>query len=416
MASKDSETTHNLGQDELLALLRDASLRPESIREEIECAGASGCSAQAISEARALLERCASAAASTDAKAIAEGLAALPELLGSAVLRAAAEAGRQEILVEVAQGPKKGLSKEAKRELQRLKQKGVKVQEVAAQGAPVVRPIEEEIAAAACFISSVDGQGERAVWYARAARTGVDLAQIVTSDVRGILSAEAMGLSRRTYRELLKRLPRGGLVSVAEVPAAFARLLVAEAEDIGNRGGHPTPNGYAQALRILGPAPQQPVPHPALELTYGEQSELAHQLAGAALFSDPLLAPWIPEEGAFAALLQRTDEIKQGKLYVDEAQRQEALAAAAREAAVAYFDAARRARYARRLLDLALVLRSDGRLDAARTALAVSRALEAGAAEAMEPFCTALFTRALELDARREPPGPAMAAPGSLAP
>ena len=405
-------TTHNLGQDELLALLRDPSLKPESIREELECAGATGCSAQSIAEARTLLETAGSAGIVSEvatARALAASLGDLPELLGAAVLRAAAEAGRQEVLLEVAQGQKKGLAKEAKRELQRLKQKGVKVVEVAMQGAPVVKPVELD-GPAVCYASSIDAFGERAVWYAKSARTGVDLAQVVVSDIRGILSADALGLSRKQLREFLKRLPRGGVVTVAQVPADYARKLIAEAEAEGSRNGFSPPQGYAQALRILGAAPEGPLVNPAADLTYGEQGELAHQLAGAALFTDPLLAAWIPEEEALRAFADTVDEI--AKSVIEEAQKKEGTLAAARGAASEYFTDVRRARYARRLTEMAHVLRSEGRLDAARTALAVARGLEAGLSEATEPFCAALFSRALEATGGAgRSPAPAMIAP-----
>jgi hypothetical protein len=411
-SNSTTRPTHNLGQDELLALLRDPSLKPESIREELECAGAAGCSAQSIAEARTLLETAGSAGIVSEvatARALAVSLGNLPELLGAAVLRAAAEAGRQEILLEVAQGQKKGLAKEAKRELQRLKQKGVKVVEVAMQGAPVVKPVELD-GPAACYVSSIDAYGERAVWYAKAARTGVDLAQIVVSDIRGILSADALALSRKQHREFLKRLPRGGVVTVAQVPADYARKLIADAESEGTRNGFSPPQGYAQALRILGAAPEGAVANPAADLAYGEQGELAHQLAGGALFSDPLLAAWIPEEEALRAFADTVDDI--AKVAADEERKKEGTLAAAKAAAREYFDDVRRARYARRLTEMAHVLRSEGRMDAARAALAVARGLEAGLSEATEPFCTTLFSRALEATGGAgRSPEPAMIAP-----
>jgi hypothetical protein len=414
MPPSNNGTTHNLGQEELLALLRDPTLKPESIREEIECAGAAGCSAQSIAEARTLLETAAAAGIVSDtatARALAVQLGSLPELLGAAVLRAAAEGGRQEILLEVAQGSKKALAKEAKRELQRLKQKGVKVVEVAMQGASVVKPVEVD-GPSVCHASSIDAFGERAVWYAKAARTGVDLAQVVVSDVRGILSADALALSRKQHREFLKRLPRGGVVTVAEVPADYARKLIAEAEAEGTRNGFSPPQGYTQALRILGAAPEGPVESPSANLDFGAQGELAHALAGAALFTEPLLAAWIPEDEALRDFADKIGEIGQSTLYLDEAQKKDALDAAAKEAAAAYFDDVRRVRYGRRLTEMAHVLRCEGRLDAARAALAVGRALEAGLSEHTAPFCTAFFARALEATGGAgRSPEPAMIAP-----
>src|SRR5438067_12931871 len=52
-----TQSTHNLDTPELLALLRDASLKPESIADEIDCAGAQRCTAEEVARARELLAR-----------------------------------------------------------------------------------------------------------------------------------------------------------------------------------------------------------------------------------------------------------------------------------------------------------------------------------------------------------------------
>ena len=393
--------SHNLGQDELLALLRDATLKPESICEEIECAGATGCSPANIALARTLLETAAAAGVEADlplAQSHAAAIGTLPELLGAAVLRAAAEAGRQEVLREVATatgaGASKALAKEAKRELQRLKQKGVKVAELAKHGTPVMKAVPEG-EGPVCHASSIDAYGERAVWYAKSARSGVDLAQVVISDLKGIIAADALGLSRKQHREFLKRLPRDGAVTVAEIPPAHARVLVAEAESIGARNGFSPPPGYDHALRVLGPTPEVAAPNPAADLDFGEDGELAHLLAGAALFDDPLLVSWIPEEDALREFVTKSEEVRKSELYIDEAQKQQAQVDLARASAEAFFTDARKARYARRLLEMAHVLRCEKRLDAARTALAVSRALEARSGG--QEFQLALFSHAVDL-------------------
>jgi hypothetical protein len=61
------------------------------------------------------------------------------------------------------------------------------------------------------------------------------------------------------------------------------------------------------------------------------------------------------------------------------------------------------------------VLASEGRIDAARTALAVSRDLERGEG-AKNPFCRALFTHALEgrFGKRAEEPSTAPPSPSGL--
>ena len=380
---------HNLNTEELLALLRDPSLKPSSIAEEIECAGAAPCSHEALEKAREILGHIGNDAISLEAKSAAGSIGALPELLAGALLRAAADAGKQEVVREVALGTNKPLAKEAKRELQRLKQKGVSVAAIAPQGAPLVTaPTKEE--APPCYASSIDAYGERAVWYARAGRTGVDLAQVVISDLKGIIAADAIPLSRKSYREFLKKLPRGSVVTCAEVAPEHARALIAEAEAHGARAGFSTPSGYTRALSMMGPVPAS-FPDPVADLDFGPDGALPHQLAAGALFTDPLFMAWVPEEDALRAYATKAEEIAASQLYADEAQRAQAAAEHTRASAEAYFNDARKSRYARRLREMAHLLASENRIDAARSALATALALE-GASGTAQAFCEALFS------------------------
>ena len=384
---------HNLTVDECLALLKDVSLRSESIAEEMECAGVSRplpAQVQAARDALATLQTETGGLAPADARAMAAGISALPGMLALAVVHAAGRASRQEVLFELATSPSRVLAKEAKRELQKLKQRGVQVQELPPQGEPVIKPLPEG-EAPVCYASSIDAYGERAVWWAQPARQGVEVVQVVLSDLKGILAADALALSRRSWREFVKRLPRQNVITTAEIPKDHARQLIADAESAGSRNGFSPPPTYAEALRILGPAPAAPPPSPGLSVDLPD--ELAHQLAGGALFEDPLFMAWIPEEDDLRRFGLRVDEVATSRLYIDAKQRQQAFERAADDAALNYFTPQRRGLYARRLVEIAHVLASEKRLDAARTALAVARALEKDAAN---PFCRALFTHALQ--------------------
>jgi hypothetical protein len=391
---------HNLEIEELLALLRDASLSPSSIAEEIECAGAEKCAHASLDRAREVLGHLSSDTITLEPKSAAEAIAALPDLLGSAILRAAAEGGKQEIIRQVALGANKALAKEAKRELQRLKQKGVEVAALAPQGKSIVKATEKD-APPACYASSIDAYGERAVWFAKAGRTGVDLAQVVLSDVKGIVAADAIPLSRKSYREFVKKLPRGNVVACAEVSPGHARILIAEAETAATRNHITPPAGYARALSVLGTAPDS-IPDPLADLEFGPDGELPHQLAGAALFADPLFLAWIPEEEPLRAFTAKVEEVKASAL--DDAQKTDAVKEHTKAAAAAYFNDVRKPRYARRLREMAYLLRAEKRIDAARAALAIARALE-GQGGTADHFCEALFGRsheALIADARAQ--------------
>src|SRR5437868_14175150 len=350
---------HNLTVDECLALLKDASLRPESIAEEMECAGVLRLQPAHVQAARDVLAKLQTAAvaqtaglAGPDARALAAEIAALPEMLARALVHAAGRASRQEVLLELATSANRTLAKEAKRELQKLKQRCVQVQEIRPQGEPVLKPLPEG-EAPSCYASSIDAYGERAVWWTRPARQGVEVVQVVLSDVKGILAVDALALSRRSWREFVKRLPRQSVVATAEIPKDHARQLIADAEAAGARNGFSPPPAYADALLLLGPAPPTPPPSPGLALDLPD--ELAHQLAGAALFEDPLFMAWIPAEDDLRRFALRVDEVATSQLYIDARQKQQAFEQAAADAAASYFTPQRRASYARRLVEMAHV-------------------------------------------------------------
>jgi len=403
---------------EILALLRDSSLRPESIVEEMQCTeSAQQCTPDQVGRARELLGRMAAEGTATSAGLEPQGTASatqvaadiggLPEPFAFALVRAASEGRNSHLLAEIAAVAPKPVAKEAKRELQRLKQKGVQVEEVRSRSESVMKPVPEA-EAPPCLVSSIDAYGERAIWWTRPTKGGVEVVQAVVSDVKGVLAVDALSLPRRSFREFLRRLPRGGMVTTAEVPKDWARHLIAAAEEEGVRNGFSPPPAYAEALRILGPAPVAPPRAPGEEIELPPEQEASLLQAGGSLYGDPLFAAWIPEEEDLRLFALKLEEISVSQLYLDDGQKRQAMYQAAEDAAASYFTPQRRSRYSRRLLEMAHVLRSEGRTDLARIALAVSRALPADEG-AHGSFARGLFVHALEkrFARGREAPPPA---------
>ena len=207
MCAAPMAQAHNLTVDECLALLKDVSLRPESIAEEMECAGVSRPLPADVQAARDALAKLQTELAPADARAMAAGISALPGMLALAVVHAVGRASRQEVLFELATSPSRVLAKEAKRELQILKQRGVQVQELPPQGEPVLKPLPEG-EAPVCYASSIDAYGERAVWWAQPGRQGVEVVQVVLSDLKGILAVDALALSRHCQANRSGGVPR----------------------------------------------------------------------------------------------------------------------------------------------------------------------------------------------------------------
>src|SRR5256885_4016296 len=102
---------HNLTVDECLALLKDASLQPASIAEEMQCAGLERPQPVQVEGARAVLAKLQTEAVAQtaglegpDARGVAAGVAALPQMLALALVHAARRAARPGGLHELAIG------------------------------------------------------------------------------------------------------------------------------------------------------------------------------------------------------------------------------------------------------------------------------------------------------------------------
>lgn len=369
-----------LDTDALLALLRDPNAESQQIAE------AAGVPRDEVGRAARMVHAI--------ARAKAEELATLPGPLALAVLRAAVAAGQADVLAAVAAGENREVAKEAKRSLHLLRVRGVAVPELPrAVPPPVAPPAEPELP---CYASSLDGQGERAVWLARnVPGKGVEVGQAVVSDVRGLLSLQVGMLGRKEYRAFAgDLLERGGGLRVAEIPRAIAHALVADARRRAESGGQPLPEGASLWLSKLGEAP--PLPDPATRFpTLPAGDEAAAVAASGRLHDLPLLRGWIADEEVLRATAARLDEAARSPLLVDDRQRSARVEQLLEEAIAGYFDAPRRERWARRLLITAAHLADTGDEASARVAAAASRALASGADALSVPFARRLFEKAL---------------------
>lgn len=383
--------------DALLALLRDPN------RETQELAAAAGTSREEAARASRL--------ALGLAKAKPEEILSLPAPLAMALLRAAAAAQRTDVLAAAAAHPSKDLAKEGKRALYALKLKGVAVPEPArAPPPPAPAPPEPPVP---CFASAVDGHGERAVWIGRpVAGKGIEVAQAILSDRKGLVELHLGTLGRKEYRTFAKDLlERGRGMAVIEVDREQARSAVAAARALNGGTGQRVPVGADAWLARLGPAapPAEPAArHPPL----ADEEERAAVEASGRLHELPLVRGWLADEDVLRALAQKLDEIGVSSLYLDEAQRASAARGAVIDATAAYFDAERRRLWAGRLFATADHLLVGGDEVHARLAAAAARALLAGADPAAVPFARLLVEKAFP--AAPEPRHPAEPDPGSL--
>ncbi|HEY7725686.1 MAG TPA: hypothetical protein VH880_10145 [Anaeromyxobacteraceae bacterium] len=369
-----------LDPDALLALLRDPNAESRQIAELV------GVSREDAGRAARLVL--------SMARARAEEVAALPPPLALAALRAAAPAGRADVVAALAASASRDVSKEAKRTLHLMRARGVEVPELRRQAsAPPPPPPDPELP---CFASALDGQGERAVWLARnVPGKGIELCQAIASDTQGLLSLQVGVLGRKEFRAFAQDLvDRGGQLGVAEVTRHRAHALLGEARRLTESAGKPLPEGATAWLARLGEAP--PLPDPALDFPSLPETEEREALAaGARLHERPLLRGWLADEAALRALAARLDEIAASALLVDERQRAEQSAGAVEDALAGYFDPARRTLWSRRLFAAASHLADAGDSEGARLAGAAARALASGRDAREVPFARLLFEKAL---------------------
>jgi hypothetical protein len=385
--------------DQLLSMLRDPN------RETHEIAAAAGVPREEAGRACRIVMGI--------GRAKPDDVATLPPPLALAVLRAAVAAGRADMVAAAANHPAKQVSKEGKRELYLLRTRGVAVPEGPRPSVTAPAPTPEP--PVPCYASALDGRGERALWLGRSVPgKGIEVAQVVISDQKGITELHIGMMGRKEYRAFGRDvLARGGGMGVTELDRETAKSIVAAARALNDADRGPPPSGTDAWLSRLGPA----APLPDLGARFPplpEADERAAVDAGGKLHELPLVRGWLADEEALRALAHRLDEISVSSLYVDERQRAEAVGHAIHDAATSHFDDARRALWASRLLTLADHLERGGDAGSAGLAAASARALRSGVPVAQIPFARLLVEKAFPPPAPPGHPEPPAADPGSL--
>jgi hypothetical protein len=370
--------------DRLLALLRDPNV---SSGEIAEVAGVSR--EEAGLAARIVLAM---------GRANADEAAALAAPLAAAALQAAVAAGRADVVALLAARPEKELAKEAKRHLYALKLKGVAVPEPPRAGTPAPAPTPPEPPPPA-WATLVDGQGERAVWLPRPVPgRGLEVAQAVVSDDRGLVEFHVGALGRKEWRTFLAGLQaRAGELGLTELPPARAHALLAAARGRNAGSGQRVPEGADRWLTGLGPAPA--LPDPAAALPALPEPEEAEALAASGALHDlPLLKGWLADEPFLRRVAAQLDELEASPLELAPEQKRERLRGVVEAAVADSLPPERRPRLAARLFDVAEHLASAGREPEARAAGAAARAVAAGRPPGDIPFARRLVEKAFPLD------------------
>jgi hypothetical protein len=382
----------NIDAGRLLAMLRDPSV------ETREVATAAGVPREEAARAARL--------ALGIARATPEEVATLPGALAAALARAAAAAGRGDVLAALTARPEKEVAKEAKRGLHLLRSRGVAVPEPARAAAPAAPPAPEPRLDA--YASSIDGNGERAVWVPRnVPGKGIEVAQAVVSDTRGVLELHVGIVGRKEWRQIARGLvEHGAAMGVAEIDCDRARALVRSARALNDRSGQRLPDRAGAWLSQLGP--EASPPDPARDFPPLPDEEERDALASSAKLHDlPMMKSWLADETFLRGVAAKLDEVAVSPLYIDEYQRAEQMDRIVADAVEAYFDVERRRLLSSRLFDVAAQLAAGGDPAHAAAAAAAARALAAGAPAASIPFARLLVEKAFPPQGPSPAPEPA---------
>lgn len=390
-----------------LELLQDPQATLAALAERL------GTSQEAVDEARSLLEEI--GAAEIDA------ILAMPPQLGRALLRAASQKGRHDVLVEAAASGDKEYQKEAKRLAHALKLRGIELELPTKQAQePQQAPEPQAAAEPPIFLSNLDAFGERAIFWSRnLPGRGIELAQLVVSDERGVLDFLVADLSRKRFRELIDELPTKGGVTIQTYDRDEALAVIQRARVAAREGGECPTSFPAWAAQLFGPIPAE-APGPLSPRGEGKPPEDPPALARLAaasgeLFDEPELGRWRPDDETLRSFGLHLEEAASSPLYLEgaagERQREEALAGIAEREAAAYFDERRRSLYAGYLLDTARLFELTGRQERAQTAAAAALLLASGAPVSNLPFALRFFDRLFGGRASPTPAAPLLIQP-----
>ncbi|OGL17250.1 MAG: hypothetical protein A3F92_06775 [Candidatus Rokubacteria bacterium RIFCSPLOWO2_12_FULL_71_22] len=323
----------------------------------------------------------ASRLATLSADALDDVLRAFADAHGAAALPALGELAADADVRSVRRG--------AKRALYRLAQRGV-----AAPPAPPARPIVERRAerAVRAWVSGIDGSGSRAAWILFEGAYGTTtLCSLILNDTVGVLDAAGGRITKKRLDAELAALRASQKLPWVEIEPARAVGLVVEALGLHRARGTAPPEAFARweplfAAAAPPPAPVLAAPEPALVERAAELLELP-ELAGWFLDPESVQGDAVEREAARQSRLVVSDQIK--------TEREEAILAHVVERELGP-DA--RARWVRRLAEMALVFDAAGRPESAALARAAAAGLAApDAAPARHPLARGLARRALDL-------------------
>jgi hypothetical protein len=278
--------------------------------------------------------------------------------------------------VEEAGLPKAG-RKALRRIRHRLRSRGVEVPEAAPEPTVATLPkVEEAIDEA--VLSPLDPRGNRAAFLVTSHPSGgARVFELVLDEEQGILDCRVYSAGRKKVREFLKEFEGQG--SAVSVPGDAVRAWIARVAQ-AQSASRPAPRLFSEWRAELTRAPEGArTPGEQVREALGVPEDAALLERAVEMAREGRVGPWPPAPEALKDLVEKLDELAEGKVIASPAARREQADGVLGDALPGLYAEPRGERTAARFEEAAYVFwRSDAEEDA-RACLAAAAAFRAGA-------------------------------------
>lgn len=273
----------------------------------------------------------------------------------------------------------KEVKKEIKRALFKLAQKGIAV---AAPESAEKKPAPwfERHSEIEAYMSPVDGNGGRLLWIAKAqANRALQVIQAMLHDREGLLRFGGVEMKRKELRAMADEIKQQHGVSMIAIPWEFADYVIYDGYERAKARGQSGLENFHEIRSLIGAAKPKPVTHPiyqqlgAMDFRDGPWREQSRRL-----LDEPELRYWIVLDEWVREYLPQLQEAQTSRLVLNQAQKEERLAAIVRDAVKTLCAGDNGRAFKQRMEDTALYFFATQRPELAKLSLAVAQQVGEG--------------------------------------
>lgn len=289
----------------------------------------------------------------------------------------------------------KEVKKEIKRALFKLSQKGLAVA-APESGEKKPAPLFERHAEIEAYMSPVDGGGGRLLWLAKAqANRALQVIQAMLHDREGLLRYAGVEMKRKELRAMADEIKEQHGVSMIAIPWEFADYIIYQGYERAKARGQSGLENFHEIRSLIGAGKPKPVTHPiyqhlgAADFRDGSWRERSRRL-----LDEPELRYWIIIDDWVKEYLSQLQEAQSSRLLLNQAQKEERLAAIVRDAVKTLCSGDNGRAFKQRMEDTALYFFATERPELAKLSLAVAQQVGEGDAGPLDvSFLTGLMQK-----------------------